>query len=317
MGANVISLVVHQLLSAEAQRAWGWRIPFLMAIPLGVVSIIMRRCMHETEDFKVLQQQRKDVAVVARPEASLEEQVGSEESSDDGARADTHWLSHLRATAIIVVVIAAANSCNYMPIYLARWLQKRCHFKQTLALGLSGVAKVVQALVTLPVSFVGDRIGTTCTMLLGGVASAVTILPSFLLVLWLSDNGSNNLPLSIGGEADDTMPEPSTLLVTTAFLLLGVFLPVLAGFYNIPCTAFMTSLFPPAVRGRGAGLALGLASLAGGFTPMICSVLANELPWLPGLFVTLLTVPSLTMLVYTRWAAAKGQVIVHQRPWLF
>merc|ERR1711972_41522 len=101
---------------------------------------------------------------------------------------------------------------------------------------------------------------------------------------------------------------------SVAFAVLAVALPAMVAFYNVPCTLFMTSLFPAEFRGRGAGLGLGLASLAGGFTPVICSVLARQEDWLPGVFVALLTVPSLAALWWSRRAARRRELVVFQRP---
>ena len=49
--ANLVSLLVH-LLPREAQLAWGWRLPFLLAAPLGVASVLLRRHVPETESFR-------------------------------------------------------------------------------------------------------------------------------------------------------------------------------------------------------------------------------------------------------------------------
>lgn len=50
MGSAVV-LVLEALLTHEQMAAWGWRIPFLLALPLGVVGLVMRRRMEETPVF--------------------------------------------------------------------------------------------------------------------------------------------------------------------------------------------------------------------------------------------------------------------------
>ncbi|CAE7510355.1 proP [Symbiodinium natans] len=63
--ANTVSLAVHQL-PHETQLAWGWRIPFLLAAPLGVVSVLLRRSMKETHEFqKILGRALKGAAFIA------------------------------------------------------------------------------------------------------------------------------------------------------------------------------------------------------------------------------------------------------------
>jgi len=50
--AILVLLVLQQLfLTAAQMRAWGWRIPFAIGALLAIVAVVMRRSLHETEDF--------------------------------------------------------------------------------------------------------------------------------------------------------------------------------------------------------------------------------------------------------------------------
>jgi MFS transporter, MHS family, alpha-ketoglutarate permease len=50
--AIVVLLVLQQLfLTAEQLRAWGWRIPFVIGALLAVTALLMRRNLHETDEF--------------------------------------------------------------------------------------------------------------------------------------------------------------------------------------------------------------------------------------------------------------------------
>jgi len=314
--SNAAALALRRL-PREAQLSWGWRVPFLLALPLGIISVVLRGRLKETEAFKQIradllekqqqaqeQQQQQQTAPGGSP--ALEEGVARERPADNEPPVQG-FLAFLRATLIGVGVIAAINSSIYLPIYLANWVQKACGFSATLGLMLSAATKLTQILMTLPASFLGDRIGATKTMLIGGVLSALLVLPGFLLVLAVAEAD----PAAAGGGG------PSARTVTVTFVVLALVLPIPFGLYNIPCPLFMTSLFPAEHRGRGAGIGLGAASMAGGFTPFICSLLASQHQWYPGLFVTLLTVPSLLLLLWSRAAAARGVLQVYQRAWLF
>ncbi|CAJ1505601.1 MFS transporter [[Mycobacterium] kokjensenii] len=50
MGSAVV-LLLEALLTHEQMTAWGWRIPFLLALPLGVLGLILRSRMPETPVF--------------------------------------------------------------------------------------------------------------------------------------------------------------------------------------------------------------------------------------------------------------------------
>ena len=52
LAAIVVLLLLQQVfLSAEQLRAWGWRIPFVIGALLAIIALVMRRNLHETEDF--------------------------------------------------------------------------------------------------------------------------------------------------------------------------------------------------------------------------------------------------------------------------
>jgi MHS family alpha-ketoglutarate permease-like MFS transporter len=50
--AILVLLLLQQVFLSPAQlRAWGWRIPFVIGAMLAIVALLMRRNLHETEDF--------------------------------------------------------------------------------------------------------------------------------------------------------------------------------------------------------------------------------------------------------------------------
>lgn len=59
----MVTLLTHYL-SNTALIAWGWRLPFLFGIVLGIVGLIIRAKLPETRPFRQLQQ---DKAIVSNP----------------------------------------------------------------------------------------------------------------------------------------------------------------------------------------------------------------------------------------------------------
>src|SRR5689334_18747362 len=47
----VLLLLQQVFLTADELKAWGWRIPFVIGALLAIISLIMRRNLHETDDF--------------------------------------------------------------------------------------------------------------------------------------------------------------------------------------------------------------------------------------------------------------------------
>jgi MHS family alpha-ketoglutarate permease-like MFS transporter len=44
-------LLQQVFLTAEELRTWGWRIPFVIGALLAIIALVMRRNLHETDDF--------------------------------------------------------------------------------------------------------------------------------------------------------------------------------------------------------------------------------------------------------------------------
>ncbi|HEX7797171.1 MAG TPA: MFS transporter [Vicinamibacterales bacterium] len=64
--AVVVLLLLQQVfLTTEQLKAWGWRIPFLIGALLALTALLMRRNLHETDDFVNAK------SVVKRRESSL------------------------------------------------------------------------------------------------------------------------------------------------------------------------------------------------------------------------------------------------------
>lgn len=296
--ANAVSLLVHQL-PRETQIAWGWRLPFLLAAPLGLVSVLLRRGMTETSEFRKKCDAEQNPASCIVPDVQESSEESRSESSEDTEAQKVQRISRplsLRTFAaravLAAVVLAAVTSCNYLPIYLVSWLED-AGLRPSVALSIAAAAKVTQVLSTFPVSFAADRVGAVSVMLCGGAATGIAAVPFLLFV----------------GE--------TSAWHGTAFVVLGLLLPVFISIYLVPSPLFMTSLFPTQQRGRGAGLCLGLASVVGGLMPAAASALAKYGYLWPGALISLLILPSLLLLACAKRAAARGHLTVFQRAWLF
>jgi MHS family proline/betaine transporter-like MFS transporter len=58
LGAGTVA-VLTATLSNEALLSWGWRVPFLIAGPLGLVGLYIRMKLEETPAFKKQAEQRE------------------------------------------------------------------------------------------------------------------------------------------------------------------------------------------------------------------------------------------------------------------
>ncbi|MCI2424373.1 MFS transporter [Saccharopolyspora sp. K220] len=54
---SVLIAVLNVTMTSDAMQAWGWRIPFLISLPLGLIGLYVRRRLDETPEFERLRQQ--------------------------------------------------------------------------------------------------------------------------------------------------------------------------------------------------------------------------------------------------------------------
>lgn len=152
------------VLSDDAMGSWGWRVPFLIAAPLGIIGIYLRMRLEETPVFKELEDQGKE-----------EENVASE-FKDLLTR---YWAPILKLGGLVVALnVVNYTLLSYMPTYLEQ------------AIGLSTDASLVVPIIGMLammifVPFAGhlsDRVGRKPLwwVSLGGLFIAV--IPMFLLM---------------------------------------------------------------------------------------------------------------------------------------
>ncbi|UIM57504.1 MFS transporter [Serratia marcescens] len=165
-GAGLVALLAA-LLSAQQLHDWGWRIPFLLALPMGAVALWLRLKLEETPTFTQAQQAAEHSA--PPPEASL---GGVAKTILIGIGRMMGW-SAAGYTFLVV-----------MPSYL----QTSLHATFQQALVATVLANVGFALTILPAGIISDKLGRKTVML---TAVAAVILFTFPLLHLLQDAQSS------------------------------------------------------------------------------------------------------------------------------
>jgi MFS family permease len=157
-GAGTTALLASVLSEADL-AAWGWRIAFLIAIPLGVVALFLRLKLEETPEF----------VKTGLTESSSVEPV---EVTRPGARETA------RAIALGIGRLMGWSAAGYtflvvMPSYLQSSLNES--FQQALVSTVLANAGFAAAI--LPAGWLSDRIGRRWVMLAGTALIVVLALP--------------------------------------------------------------------------------------------------------------------------------------------
>lgn len=145
----------------EVLEDGGWRLAFLIALPLGLIGLYLRLRLDETPRFRAVQQAD---AVVRRPVL------------------ETLRAHPARLLVGLALVAAASLTFNlfffYLPSYLATALGTP--LPRTLAGSLIGLLLVTGAAPVL--GRVSDRVGRKPHLVAGTLALLLAILPAFLLI---------------------------------------------------------------------------------------------------------------------------------------
>lgn len=247
MGAIAVTGLSVGLTEAQLYE-WGWRIPFFVALPLGLVGLYLRLRLEETPAFSAMEQQADE---------REREQRGA------GNELRTIFVRYAPAMLVCVGLVLVFNVTNYMlTAYMPTFLTN-----------------------TLPKMQGGGVSETTSQVLQILVLAALMVVITFL-GRWSDRIGRK--PIILGGcAALVVFSFPSVLLIRTDSAL-GVFLGLLImGLMLVTFSATMPStlpaLFPTHIRSGALSIAFNVSvSAFGGTTSVVMGSLVGvtgDLNW--------------------------------------
>jgi MHS family proline/betaine transporter-like MFS transporter len=160
MGAGFVTLFTL-VLGDGAMHSWGWRLPFLIAGPLGLIGLYLRMRLEDTPLFQEIEQNQQI------------------EKSPLRALLQKHWTSILHLVGIVVLL----NVADYMVItYLETYLKDVVGFAGNTPLLIILATIVFMLIVIVPIGMLSDRIGrkpillTCCALFLALPIPAFSIM---------------------------------------------------------------------------------------------------------------------------------------------
>ena len=161
---NVIVLAVDLGIgpSTPAFQAWGWRIPFLIALPLGAIGLYLRLKLEDTPTFEALGR-----AGQAAKKAPFKEAITG------------HWRTILQLIGIVLLLnVADYSLLTFIPTYFSTQL----HYSTTAATVIIIIVELVMMAVIAPVGALSDRIGRKPLLIAMAVGYIVLSYPAFTLM---------------------------------------------------------------------------------------------------------------------------------------
>lgn len=151
---SIIGVWLNSTYSQSEIHDWAWRIPFILGGVFGLVSVYMRKFLHETPIFKELQ---------ARKAADRELPLKTILRDHREACAVVALMTWILSTAVVVVVLMTPG-----------YLQKNFHIDPAMALKANAVATVTLTIGCVFWGWLSDKLGTRLTMILGWGGMAAT-----------------------------------------------------------------------------------------------------------------------------------------------
>lgn len=152
--------VMTLLLSQESFNSWGWRIPFLIAIPLLLVAVYIRSRLEESPVFRQL------------------EESGEVEKSPISTTLKNSWKQIIVGMAAALLGVGGFYLVTAFCVYYGVNI---LGYDDSLLLLGSMVAAAVEIFILIWGGALGAKYGASRVILWGGIASAVIAVPAFLM----------------------------------------------------------------------------------------------------------------------------------------
>jgi MHS family proline/betaine transporter-like MFS transporter len=158
---STTATVLSSVISEQAMNVWGWRIPFLLAGPLGLIGLYIRLRLEDTPDFRELE----SAGEVAR--SPLRETIAE------------NWVPILQIAGLVIIHnVGFYTVFTYLPVYFTTELG----FSTTASFASTTVAGLVALALIPPLGALSDRMGRKPLLISSCVLFAVLTYPLFLLM---------------------------------------------------------------------------------------------------------------------------------------
>lgn len=174
LAGSTAALIIKFLLPDVDVVAWGWRIPFLLALPLGAIAYYIRTRLEDSPTFQ-------EMTVDKRKEASHPTRL-----------VFTKYKKRLLASiaATMVNAVGFYLVLTYLPTYLTSY----AGMEASLAQLATDIALVMYIFTLVGAGKVSDIVGRKKMLIGASVAFLVLSIPSFMML------GTASLPIVIAAE---------------------------------------------------------------------------------------------------------------------
>ncbi|WP_167629682.1 MFS transporter [Listeria valentina] len=164
-GSGLVTLLTF-ILGDQGMVDWGWRIPFFIAAPLGLIGFYLRTNLDETQAFQEIQESEQD-------QNETEEQPTFKDI----------FLYFKKELFLCIVIVAFFNITNYMLLsYMPSHLNSVLGYENSKSLLLILVVMVLMIPIVILMGHLSDKFGNKIITQIGLVGLILFAIPAFLLL---------------------------------------------------------------------------------------------------------------------------------------
>ncbi|MFQ0992016.1 glycine betaine/L-proline transporter ProP [Gilliamella apicola] len=236
VGAGLVVLLSTILGDARFQN-WGWRIPFLFALPLGLVGLYLRHALEETPAFMqhTDSMDKNEQANIRNPTKMTFKEIITK-----------YWKSLFVCVGLVIVTnVTYYMLLTYMPSYLSHNLNYHTDHGVLIIIAIMIGMLFVQPMIGL----ISDKIGRRPFIIGGSLGLLILSFPAFVMI------NSDVIGLIFLG-----------LLILA--VLLNCFTGVMA--------SILPAIFPTNIRYSALAISFNISVLIAGATPTVAAWLVEE-----------------------------------------
>jgi len=256
--AKAVVFAMEAIFGKPAVHDWGWRVPFILALVPGLISVWGRRFMPESEAY--LEEQ-----TIAREKSAARIEGGVDAADVQAAAAREKSVRNVVTNHSSNILIGVGGVASFAVlqyggfVWTSSFLAKR-GMPPSGSMLASLTARVLMILLALPVGWLTDRKGIAWVVFTAAAALAVCGLPFFMVL----DAYPTNVPIVVA--------------------VVGVGYAILGALGGSTFFFYVVELFPTSVRGAAVGISYNIGfSVFGGLAPMLCEASLNGSALGPGL----------------------------------
>jgi MFS transporter, MHS family, proline/betaine transporter len=161
-GSGIVTLITF-ILGSEKMVDWGWRIPFLISAPLGIIGFYLRSRLEETPAFEAMEKAKTN----ENKQVSMKDIL----------------VNHWKPLLIGMILVFFYNVVDYMILsYMPSHLSAVLGYGETKGLLLIIIVMFIMLPIVLAMGYFSDRIGNK-RIVQGGLIGLIFLsIPSFLMI---------------------------------------------------------------------------------------------------------------------------------------